>query len=112
MHQKSKTVNELVRILEIGEGTCVFGLVALEVLFVLLELVVHVTVVFDLVVVDVQGVVVELLLVELGHGGGGLVRGLVADEGEGRLLVFDGEELELIDFSVLGKQGVEVFLGG
>ena len=94
MHQKSEQVNELVRILEIGEGTCVFGLVALEVLFVLLGLVVHVTVLFDLVVVDVQGVVVELLLGELGLGGGGLVRGLVADEGEGRLLVFDGEELE------------------
>jgi len=94
MHQKSEQVNELVRILEIGEGTCVFGLVALEVLFVLLGLVVHVTVLFDLVVVDVQGLVVELLLGELGLGGGGLVRGLVADEGEGRLLVFDGEELE------------------
>ena len=94
MHQKSQQVNKLVRILEIGEGTCIFGLVALEVLFILLGLVVHVTVLFDLVVVDVQGVVVELLLGELGLGGGGLVRGLVADEGEGRLLVFDGEELE------------------
>ena len=94
MHQKSQQVNKLVRILEIGEGSCVFGLVALEVLFVLLGLVVHVTVLFDLVVVDVQGVVVELLLGELGLGGGGLVRGLVAYEGEWRLLVFDGEELE------------------
>jgi hypothetical protein len=91
MHQKSKQVNELVRILEIGLGNFGFGLDALQVLFVLLPLFVHVTVLFDLVVVDVQGVVVELLLVELGHGGGGLVRGLVADEGEGKLLVFDGE---------------------
>ena len=94
LHQKSEQVDKLVRISNIGEGTCVLSLVALEVLLVLLGLVVHVTVLLDLVVVDVQGLVVDLLLSELGLSGGGLVGGLVADEGEGVLLVFDWEELE------------------
>ena len=62
MHQKSQQVNKLVRILEIGEGTCVLSLVALEVLLIFLGLDVHITVLFDFVVVDVQGVIVELLL--------------------------------------------------
>jgi len=53
VHQKSEQVNKLVRILKIGEGTCVLSLVALEVLLVFLRLVVHVTVLLDLVVVDV-----------------------------------------------------------
>ena len=41
-----------------------------------------------------------------------MVRSFVANKGEGRLLVFDGEELQRLNFSVLGKQGAEVFLGG
>jgi len=62
MHKKSEQVDEFVRILEISQGACIFGLVALEVLLVLLGLVVHITVLLNLVMVDVQGMVVELLL--------------------------------------------------
>ena len=62
MHKKSEQVDEFVRILEISQGACIFGLVALEVLLVLLGLVVHITVLLNLVMIDVQGMVVELLL--------------------------------------------------
>lgn len=61
LEQEAEQVHDLVRVLHLVEATRVLGLIALEILLILLHLVLHVTVLLDLVVVNVQGVVVNLV---------------------------------------------------
>lgn len=68
LEQEAEQVHDLVRVLHLVEAARVLSLVALEILLILLHLVLHIAVLLDLVVVDVNGVVVDLVSRELSLG--------------------------------------------
>jgi len=85
-------------------------LVALPVLLVLVGLVEDVTLLLHLVVVDVEGALIDVQVGVFDLGSS--VRGLKAHEGERRLVILLAEELEGLDLTVVREEVSEVFLGG
>jgi hypothetical protein len=109
VHEQSQEVGDLVSglVVEVGE---VLSLVALPVLLILVGLVDEVTLLLHLVMVDVKGSTVDVQISVLDLGGG--IRGLEANESEGRLVILLGEELKGLNLTVVLEQVSEVLLGG
>jgi hypothetical protein len=91
LEKETQQVHDLIRVLHFVEATGVFSLVALEILLVLLHFVLHVTVLLNLVMVDIERVVLDNVSRQLSLSVGSLVRSLKAHKGEGLFLVFLGE---------------------
>jgi len=104
LEQETQKVHDLVRVLHLVEAAGVLSLVALEVLLVLLHLILHVAILLNLVVVNVQRVVVDVVSRKLGLSITGLVGGLEAHECERLLLLLLGEELKRLDVAVLAEE--------
>lgn len=95
--------------MEVTKCTLVLSLIALKILLVFVCLVVHITVLFDLVMVNIQGSIVDVR--QGGFGSGGLLRSLVANEGKGRLVWFLGfVELDGLDIAEFAEMGSQVSL--
>jgi len=94
LEEQAQQAHNFVRILEVLNAARILSLVALEVLLVLLHLVSHVTVLLNLVVVDIERVVVDLVSAQHAFGRAGLVGCLKAHEGEWLLLLLGWEQLE------------------
>jgi len=109
-HELLDDVGDLVHVSGVDRALAIFLEMTLEVLLVLVVLVFKVTVLFDLVVVDVELFVVnhEVLLV---LGCLGLVRGLVANEGVWALVVFCLENAAGLNFTKLTEDVSEVLFG-
>jgi len=104
LEKKTQQVHDFVRVLHFMKTARVFSLVALEVLLVLLHLILHVAILLNLVVVNVQRVVVDVVSRKLGLSITGLVGGLEAHECERLLLLLLGEELKRLDVAVLAEE--------
>ena len=109
-HELLNDIGDLVHVSGVDSAVAIFLEMALEVLLVFVVLVLEVTVLFDLVVVHVKGFVVhhEILRVlrELS-----LIRGLVANEGVGALVVLSFKNAARLNFTKLSEHVSEVLLG-
>lgn len=110
LEKKTQQVHDLVRVLHLMEAARILGLVPLEVLLVLLHLILHVAVLLDLVVVDVERVVVNVMGSKLSLGITGLIGSLEANESEWLLLVLLREELERFNVTILAEKLVKTLL--
>lgn len=111
LEKKTQQVHDFVRVLHFMKTARVFSLVALEVLLVLLHLVLHVTVLLNLVVVDIERVVLDNMSRQLSLGVASLVGSLKAHKGERLFLVFLGEQLKRFDVTEFAEKGLQVRLG-
>jgi hypothetical protein len=109
-HELLNDMGDLVHVSGVDSAVAIFLEMALEVLLVFVVLVLEVTVLFDLVVVHVKGFVVhhEILRVlrELS-----LIRGLVANESVGALVVLGFKNAARLNFTKLSEHVSEVLLG-
>ena len=109
VHQESEQVGDLISGLVVEAGE-VLSLVALPVLLVLVGLVEEIMLLPHLVVVDVEGSIVDVEVCRLNLGSG--IGALEANKGEGRLVVLLAEELKGFDLTVLLEEVLKVILGG
>ena len=94
----------------IVELTEILSLIALPILLILVGLVEDITLLLHLVVIDVEGSLVDVQVGVLNLGSS--VWGLKAHEGERRLIVLLAKELEGFNLAVVLKKVSEVFLSG
>lgn len=91
MHQQSEKIGDLIKRLIVKCGE-VLSLVALPVLFILVALVKKVTLLFHLIMVYVEGTIVDVELSILDLTGG--IRGLEANESEWALVILLSEKFK------------------
>lgn len=111
LEKETQQVHDLVRVLHFVKTARVFSLVALEVLLVLLHLILHITILLNLVMVDIERVVLDNMGRQLSLGVASLVRSLKAHKSEGLFLVFLGEKLKRFDITEFAEKGLQVRLG-
>lgn len=109
-HELLDDIGDRVHVSGVESAVAIFLEMALEVLLVLVVLILHVAVLFDLVVVHVEGFVVQrqVLLV---FGELSLVRSLVTNKGVWALVVLGFEHAAGLNFAVLSEHVSEVCLG-